>query len=89
LRPAPERDDATLAITTWLALQPVPVWGVRVHDVRGTRDALAVLDRLTGSVVERDLPVVERDLPVVERDLPVVERDLPVVERSRDQEERE
>ncbi|GAA2131577.1 dihydropteroate synthase [Nocardioides bigeumensis] len=47
LRPPTERDDATLAITTWLALQPAPVWGVRVHDVRGTRDALAVVDRLT------------------------------------------
>jgi len=54
LRPAPERDAATLALTTYLALrQPVwgqPVWGVRVHDVRATRDALAVVDHLTRPV---------------------------------------
>ena len=47
LRPAAERDDATLALTTWLALRDQPPWAVRVHDVRGTRDALAVVDRLT------------------------------------------
>ena len=47
LRPAGERDAATTALTTWLALRRPPVWGVRVHDVRATRDALAVVDRLT------------------------------------------
>ena len=47
LRPPEERDAATTALTTWLALQPTPLWGVRVHDVRSTRDALAVVDRLT------------------------------------------
>ena len=47
LRPAVERDAATTALTTWLALRQPPVWGVRVHDVRATRDALAVVDRLT------------------------------------------
>ena len=49
LRPAPERDAATVALTTYLALHR-PVWGVRVHDVRGTRDALAVVDHLTRPV---------------------------------------
>jgi dihydropteroate synthase len=53
LRPADERDVATHALTTWLALRALPVWGVRVHDVLGTRDALAVVDRLTASVVEQ------------------------------------
>ncbi len=39
-RPAPDRDAATLA-TSLLAFQN-GVWGVRVHDVRGTADARAV-----------------------------------------------
>ncbi len=43
-RPAKERDDASLALTTLLAAQPV--WGVRVHTVRPHRDAIAVVDRL-------------------------------------------
>ena len=47
LRPVTERDPATTALTTWLAVQPTPVWGIRVHDVRASRDALAVVDRLT------------------------------------------
>jgi dihydropteroate synthase len=46
LRPATERDAATTALTTWLALRKPAVWGVRVHNVRATRDALAVVDRL-------------------------------------------
>jgi len=50
-RPAPERDAATTALTTWLALRQPPVWGVRVHDVRATRDALAVVDRLTRPII--------------------------------------
>ena len=47
VRPVTERDPATTALTTWLAVQPTPVWGIRVHDVRSSRDALAVVDRLT------------------------------------------
>ena len=43
LRPVTERDPATTALTTWLAVQPTPVWGIRVHDVRASRDALAVV----------------------------------------------
>ena len=43
-RPARERDDATLALTTWLAERRV--WGVRVHAVRPSRDAVAVVERL-------------------------------------------
>ncbi|MFG1605824.1 dihydropteroate synthase [Actinoplanes sp. NPDC049265] len=39
-RPAPERDAATLA-TSVLAVA-AGVWGVRVHEVRATRDALEV-----------------------------------------------
>ncbi len=45
-RPAPERDDATTALTTVLAQRAV--WGVRVHDVRASRDAVAVVQRLQG-----------------------------------------
>ena len=43
-RPPKGRDDATTALTTVLALRGV--WGVRVHSVRATRDAIAVVDRL-------------------------------------------
>jgi dihydropteroate synthase len=43
-RPAKERDDATTALTTVLALREV--WGVRVHSVRASRDAIAVARRL-------------------------------------------
>jgi dihydropteroate synthase len=43
-RPAKERDDATTALTTWAALRGV--WGVRVHSVRASRDAIAVVQRL-------------------------------------------
>jgi dihydropteroate synthase len=43
-RPPKERDDATTALTTVLALQRV--WGVRVHSVRASRDAIAVAQRL-------------------------------------------
>ncbi|WP_370250046.1 dihydropteroate synthase [Nocardioides sp.] len=45
-RPAPERDTATHALTLLLARRGV--WGVRVHDVRGTRDVLEVWRRLEG-----------------------------------------
>jgi len=43
-RPARERDDATTALT--FALASHPVWGVRVHSVRPSRDAIAVARRL-------------------------------------------
>ena len=43
-RPAKQRDDATTALTTVLALRGV--WGVRVHSVRAGRDAIAVAQRL-------------------------------------------
>jgi dihydropteroate synthase len=42
-RPVDERDDATTALTVLLAQQRV--WGVRVHDVRASRDALRALER--------------------------------------------
>lgn len=43
-RPARQRDDATVALTTLLASRRV--WGVRVHAVRPNRDAIAVVERL-------------------------------------------
>jgi dihydropteroate synthase len=43
-RPAKDRDDATTALTAMLALRGV--WGVRVHSVRASRDAIAVAQRL-------------------------------------------
>jgi dihydropteroate synthase len=43
-RPARQRDDATTALT--FALASRPIWGVRVHAVRASRDAIAVADRL-------------------------------------------
>ena len=43
-RPAKERDDATTALS--FALASRPVWGVRVHAVRASRDAIAVADQL-------------------------------------------
>ena len=43
-RPAKERDDATVALNTVLALREV--WGFRVHAVRANRDAVAVAQRL-------------------------------------------
>ena len=46
-RPAKGRDDATTALTTVLAQHPV--WGVRVHSVRASRDAIAVVQRLRRS----------------------------------------
>lgn len=44
LRPVDEREHANTALSVVLAQQGV--WGVRVHDVRATADALAVLHRL-------------------------------------------
>jgi dihydropteroate synthase len=46
-RPVDKREHATTALTVLLAR--AGVWGVRVHDVRASTDALAVLDRLGGS----------------------------------------
>jgi len=43
-RPAAERDDASAALTTLLASHGI--WGVRVHTVRPSRDAIAVVTRL-------------------------------------------
>ena len=42
-RPVDQREAATLALTVLLAQQGV--WGVRVHDVRASRDALLTLER--------------------------------------------
>jgi dihydropteroate synthase len=47
LRPVDQREHAGTALTVLLAR--AGVWGVRVHDVRASTDALAVLDRLGGS----------------------------------------
>ncbi|MFT3860399.1 dihydropteroate synthase [Micropruina sp.] len=43
-RPPKQRDDATLALTTLLALSGV--WAVRTHTARAQRDAIAVVGRL-------------------------------------------
>lgn len=47
LRPARQCDDASMALTVIAAQQRL--WGVRVHAVRANRDAIAVIDQLTGS----------------------------------------
>lgn len=46
-RPVADREVAHAALVALLALQGV--WGLRVHDVRAARDALAVVGRLTGA----------------------------------------
>jgi len=46
-RPVDQREHANTALTVLLAR--AGVWGIRVHDVRASTDALAVLDRLAGS----------------------------------------
>src|SRR5215207_8813494 len=43
-RPPKDREDATVALTTLLASRGI--WGVRVHCVRASRDAIAVVDRM-------------------------------------------
>jgi dihydropteroate synthase len=43
-RPAQDRDAATTALTAWAAQRGL--WGVRTHDVRAQRDAIAVIQRL-------------------------------------------
>jgi dihydropteroate synthase len=50
-RPVDGRDDATTALSVLLAQEGV--WGLRVHDVRSTRDALRVLDALETAREER------------------------------------
>lgn len=45
-RPARERDDASAALAALLAARPI--WGVRVHAVRASRDAVAVASRWLG-----------------------------------------
>ena len=44
LREVTLREDATTALSTYLAL--AGAWCVRVHDVRASRDAIEVVDRL-------------------------------------------
>ncbi len=48
VRPARLRDDATTALSALLAQRAV--WGVRVHAVRASRDAVAVVQRLSESL---------------------------------------
>jgi dihydropteroate synthase len=45
-RPTDQREPAHAVLIGWLAHRKV--WGVRVHDVRSTRDAIAVARRLEG-----------------------------------------
>ncbi len=47
-RPPRQRDDATTALTTVLAQRRV--WGVRVHNVRASRDAVDVVHRLAAEL---------------------------------------
>ena len=51
-RPVDGREDATTALSVVLAGEGV--WGLRVHDVRSTRDALRVLDALAAAREEGD-----------------------------------
>lgn len=46
-RDVDERESATTALTTLLAM--ARVWAVRVHDVRAARDAIAVVDKMQES----------------------------------------
>ena len=50
-RPPRERDDASTALTAVLALSGI--WGVRVHDVRSSRDAVEVVARLRAEPAHR------------------------------------
>lgn len=54
-----DREHATTALSVLLAQRGI--WGVRVHDVRSTRDALAVWARIEGPGVEG--PAVEGGAP--------------------------
>ncbi|NPC99097.1 dihydropteroate synthase [Nocardioides sp. zg-DK7169] len=51
-RPVEEREHANVAITLHCARERV--WGVRVHDVRANRDALAAHERLTAPPTHRE-----------------------------------
>jgi dihydropteroate synthase len=51
-RPVDGREDATTALSVVLAREGV--WGLRVHDVRSTRDALRVLEALETAREEGD-----------------------------------
>ncbi len=42
--PPAERDIATAALTVWAAQRRL--WAVRTHEVRGQRDAIAVVERM-------------------------------------------
>ncbi len=46
-RPVLDREDANVALTTIAAIQGV--WGVRVHDVRASLDAIRVVARWSGA----------------------------------------
>jgi dihydropteroate synthase len=46
VRPVDQREHASTALTVHLA--GLGVWGLRVHDVRAARDALRVVERLSG-----------------------------------------
>lgn len=46
-RPVDQREHAGVALSLWLAARGV--WGLRVHDVRATHDALLVQERLEAS----------------------------------------
>jgi len=46
-RPVLDREAANVALTTIAAIQGV--WGVRVHEVRGSLDAITVVDRWQGA----------------------------------------
>ena len=46
-RPATDREDANVALTTIAAIQGV--WGVRVHEVRASLDAIKVVSRWRGT----------------------------------------
>jgi dihydropteroate synthase len=52
-RDVEQREHASAALTVHLARQGV--WGVRVHDVRATRDVLAVLEELDRPTAEEAL----------------------------------
>jgi len=45
-RPPRGREVAGHAVSAWLAAHHPGLWGVRVHDVQGTRDVLAVMNQL-------------------------------------------
>jgi dihydropteroate synthase len=49
-RPVDQREHANSAVSVHCARQGV--WGLRVHDVRATRDALAVLEELDRTAPE-------------------------------------